>query len=224
MTWIMWIMHFNLINIVILLLKCIFCLNIIIFYSITCHQSIQRICLRLLCSSYRFLYNKPGEHFLHFCRLCRKFIHCCYHWTQPGGIRTRFTNSWVIFQADVVADGKRAAAFSWITGLFSASHVVGNMLARFLPEDYIFEVCLCCYLFSIFYQSLTCLFIWPYFQFQVSIALLIFVPVYMTLFLTETVKPTQKPDHHISCLNKAIKIVKERYYSMKHAVHVVTSR
>ncbi|XP_022860464.1 hippocampus abundant transcript-like protein 1 isoform X2 [Olea europaea var. sylvestris] len=45
----------------------------------------------------------------------------------------------VAYAADVVDDSKRPAAFSWITGLFSASHVVGNVLARFLPEDYIFE-------------------------------------------------------------------------------------
>ena len=38
-------------------------------------------------------------------------------------------------------ESKRAAVISWITGLFSASHVIGNVLARFLPEDYIFEAC-----------------------------------------------------------------------------------
>ncbi|GER28920.1 hippocampus abundant transcript 1 protein [Striga asiatica] len=102
----------------------------------------------------------------------------------------------VAYAADVIDDSKRAAAFSWITGLFSASHVVGNALARFLPEGYIFEV---------------------------SIALLIFVPVYMALFLKETVGPTQKSDQHISFFNKALDIVKGRYYAMKYAVHVVTS-
>ncbi|KAL3649664.1 hypothetical protein CASFOL_006067 [Castilleja foliolosa] len=102
----------------------------------------------------------------------------------------------VAYAADVIDDSKRAAAFSWITGLFSASHVIGNILARFLPEGYIFEV---------------------------SIALLIFVPVYMALFLKETVRSTQKSDHDISCLNKTFRMVKDRYYAMKHAVHVVTS-
>ncbi|CAA0829296.1 Major facilitator superfamily protein [Striga hermonthica] len=102
----------------------------------------------------------------------------------------------VAYAADVIDNSKRAAAFSWITGLFSASHVVGNALARFLPEGYIFEV---------------------------SIALLIFVPVYMALFLKETVGPTQKSDQHISFFNKALDIVKGRYYAMKYAVHVVTS-
>ncbi|CAA2994972.1 hippocampus abundant transcript 1 [Olea europaea subsp. europaea] len=102
----------------------------------------------------------------------------------------------VAYAADVVDDSKRPAAFSWITGLFSASHVTGNALARFLPEGYIFEV---------------------------SIALLIFVPVYMALFLTETVRPTQKADQHIPLLNKAFNVVQERYYSMKNAVIIVTS-
>ncbi|GKA08472.1 hippocampus abundant transcript-like protein protein 1, partial [Tanacetum coccineum] len=37
----------------------------------------------------------------------------------------------VAYVADIVDNRKRAAVFSWITGLFSASHVVGNLLARF---------------------------------------------------------------------------------------------
>lgn len=46
-----------------------------------------------------------------------------------------------LWQADVVDISKRAAAFSWITGICSASHVLGNLLALFLPEKYIFPVC-----------------------------------------------------------------------------------
>ncbi|XP_073037037.1 uncharacterized protein [Primulina eburnea] len=102
----------------------------------------------------------------------------------------------VAYAADVVNEGQRAAAFSWITGLFSFSHVIGNILARFLPEDYIFEV---------------------------SIALLIFVPIYMILFLTETVRPIKKPDQHTPRLNKILRVFKERYHSMRNAANVVIS-
>ncbi|XP_073143582.1 uncharacterized protein [Henckelia pumila] len=102
----------------------------------------------------------------------------------------------VAYAADVVNEGQRAAAFSWITGLFSFSHVIGNILARFLPEDYIFEV---------------------------SLALLIFVPVYMILFLTETVRPIKNSDQHSPCLNKILKVFKERYHSMRNAANVVIS-
>ncbi|KAA8539149.1 hypothetical protein F0562_025841 [Nyssa sinensis] len=102
----------------------------------------------------------------------------------------------VAYAADVIDEGKRAAAFSWITGIYSASHVLGNVLARFLPEDYIFEV---------------------------SIALLIVCPVYMYFFLVETVKPTPKMSQHSSFLNKTFKVVQDRYNSMKYAATIVIS-
>ncbi|KAI3750818.1 hypothetical protein L2E82_21667 [Cichorium intybus] len=100
----------------------------------------------------------------------------------------------VAYVADIVDNRKRVAVFSWITGLFSASHVVGNLLARFLPEEYIFEV---------------------------SIALLIFCPVYMAIFLVETVKSTPKVDRHSSYLSNALTVVQERYKTMKYAVTIV---
>lgn len=49
-----------------------------------------------------------------------------------------------LWQADVVDQSKRTPVFSWITGLFSAAHVLGKALARFLPEGYIFEACWFC--------------------------------------------------------------------------------
>ena len=58
-----------------------------------------------------------------------------------------------LLQADVVEENKRAAAFGWITGLSSASHVLGDLLALFLPEKYIFPVC-CCSKFSISHTAL----------------------------------------------------------------------
>ncbi|PSR98778.1 Hippocampus abundant transcript-like protein [Actinidia chinensis var. chinensis] len=102
----------------------------------------------------------------------------------------------VAYVADVVNESKRAAVISWITGLFSASHVIGNVLARFLPEDYIFEV---------------------------SIALLVFGPVYMYMFLVETVKPAPRHDQHSPYLHKAFRIVEDRYKSMRHAATIVLS-
>ncbi|CAL5373165.1 unnamed protein product [Camellia sinensis] len=102
----------------------------------------------------------------------------------------------VAYVADVVEEDKRAALFSWITGIFSFSHVLGNVLARFLPEDYIFEV---------------------------SIALLVFCPIYMHLFLVETVQSTPRHRQHDPWLHKALKIVKERYNSMRHAATIVVS-
>ncbi|XP_038712326.1 hippocampus abundant transcript-like protein 1 [Tripterygium wilfordii] len=102
----------------------------------------------------------------------------------------------VAYVADVVNVSKRAAVFSWITGLFSASHVLGNVLARFLPEKYIFVV---------------------------SIALLIFCPVYMQLFLVETVEPKPPRVHSSSCLTKIMKVAHARYESMRDAAAIVIS-
>ncbi|KAL3520872.1 hypothetical protein ACH5RR_019021 [Cinchona calisaya] len=100
------------------------------------------------------------------------------------------------YVADVVDDNKRTAGFSWMMGLFSASHVLGNVLARFLPEGYIFEV---------------------------SIALLVFCPVYMTLFLPETITPAPQGDQRLPYLKKACKIVEQRYHSMRHAANIIIS-
>ncbi|KAK9283830.1 hypothetical protein L1049_012084 [Liquidambar formosana] len=100
----------------------------------------------------------------------------------------------VAYAADVVKDSKRAGVFGWITGLYSASHVLGNLLARFLPEKYIFEV---------------------------SIALLIFCPVYMYFFLVETVKPAPRQEQNSPCLTKASKALRERYNSMRYAATIV---
>ncbi|KAK4593243.1 hypothetical protein RGQ29_017390, partial [Quercus rubra] len=103
----------------------------------------------------------------------------------------------IAYAADVVEENKRAAAFSWITGLCAASHVLGNLLALFLPEKYIFPV---------------------------SIALLIFCPVYMQLFLVETVKLAPKRDQDSACLTTPIKIIQKRYKSMKDAATIVNEQ
>ncbi|XP_010244469.1 PREDICTED: hippocampus abundant transcript-like protein 1 [Nelumbo nucifera] len=100
----------------------------------------------------------------------------------------------VAYAADFVEGSKRVAAFGWITGLFSFSHVLGNVLARFVPEDYIFEV---------------------------SILLLIFCPVYMQLFLVETVKRIPRNEQHSSCSTVISNVFRERFKSMRNSVNVV---
>ncbi|CDO99893.1 unnamed protein product [Coffea canephora] len=50
------------------------------------------------------------------------------------------------YLADVVDDNKKATGFSWMMGLISASRVLGNVLARFLPGTCFFEACYCNYL------------------------------------------------------------------------------
>ncbi|GAA0146699.1 secondary carrier transporter [Lithospermum erythrorhizon] len=100
----------------------------------------------------------------------------------------------VAYVADVVDVSKRAAVFGWMTGLSSASHVVGNLLVRFLPEYYIFKV---------------------------AVVLLIISPIYMAFFLAETVQPRQTQESSPQSLNKVFKVVQGRYNSMRSAISVV---
>ncbi|XP_044462222.1 hippocampus abundant transcript-like protein 1 [Mangifera indica] len=102
----------------------------------------------------------------------------------------------VAYAADFVSESKRATAFSWITGLFSASHVLGNLLAFLLPENCIFLV---------------------------SIALLIFCPVYMHFFLVETVESAPRRDQDSTFLQKVVMVLKKRYKSMRDAALTVIS-
>ncbi|KAI3884855.1 hypothetical protein MKX03_011710 [Papaver bracteatum] len=101
----------------------------------------------------------------------------------------------VAYAADVVEDGKRAIAFGWIMGLFSASHVLGNVLARFLPEVHIFEV---------------------------SVVLLLFGPIYMYLFLTETIQPAPRQEQQSHCFATISRVIQQRCKSMTAAVNIVT--
>ncbi|KAG5237862.1 hippocampus abundant transcript protein [Salix suchowensis] len=110
----------------------------------------------------------------------------------------------VAYAADIIKEENRAAAFSWITGFFSASHVIGNLLARFLPEKYIFV-----YLIRLS------------FLFQVSIALLIFGSVYMYFFLAETVEPVEKRERDSTFLTNIINFTRKRYESMRYAAVLV---
>ncbi|KAJ6804316.1 hippocampus abundant transcript-like protein 1 isoform X1 [Iris pallida] len=102
----------------------------------------------------------------------------------------------VAYAADVVEGSKRASAFGWITGLFSASHVLGNALARFLPEEWIFEV---------------------------SITLLICATLYVNTFLVETVNRTQRPHQGVPCSAMVLQVIQGRWMSMKDAASLVFS-
>ena len=112
--------------------------NLIFLYSIfsyTCLESVYRICICLLCASYNIFYSKSRECPLHCYCLCGKSYSSVIDNHEWGILGVSFFH---LLQADVVEENKRAAAFSWITGLCAASHVLGNLLALFLPEKYIF--------------------------------------------------------------------------------------
>ncbi|XP_020246025.1 hippocampus abundant transcript-like protein 1 isoform X2 [Asparagus officinalis] len=102
----------------------------------------------------------------------------------------------VAYAADVVESSKRASAFGWITGLFSASHVLGNVLARFLPEGWIFEV---------------------------SITLLACSILYLKIFLVETISKVARPHQHVPCSTTALRVIQERWNSMKGTIVVVAT-
>ena len=62
------------------------------------------------------------------------------------------------------------------------------------------------------------------FVFQVSIAILIFVPVYMQLFLVETVRQAPRQDQHSTGCTMIFKVLQERCISMKQAGTLVLRR
>ncbi|XP_078434834.1 uncharacterized protein LOC144705866 isoform X2 [Wolffia australiana] len=102
----------------------------------------------------------------------------------------------IAYAADMIESSKRAGAFGCITGLFSASHVVGNFLARFLPEGYVFVV---------------------------SISLLLFASVYLKLFLLESVDLASRPVNHEPFSRMPLRIIRQRWTSMRETVSVLTN-
>ncbi|KAL9240937.1 hypothetical protein vseg_015102 [Gypsophila vaccaria] len=102
----------------------------------------------------------------------------------------------IAYVADVVGDEKRVAAFSWITGVTSASHVLGNVMAKSLPAKYCFEL---------------------------SIPLMVVCPVLIQLFVTETVirAPITRQKSQWFIL---IKLIKERCSSIGYAATTIMTR
>ncbi|WOL15511.1 hippocampus abundant transcript-like protein 1 isoform X1 [Canna indica] len=99
----------------------------------------------------------------------------------------------VAYAADVIEVDKRSAVFGWITGLFSAAHVLGNIFARFLPEGWIFGV---------------------------SVTFLLCSTLYMKIFLVETVSATPRQSENSSCSNLVLNVFLERWNSMKGTLNV----
>ncbi|KAK9707363.1 hypothetical protein RND81_07G192500 [Saponaria officinalis] len=102
----------------------------------------------------------------------------------------------IAYAADVVEDEKRVAAFSWITGVMSASHVLGNVLAKSIPAKY---------------------------SFVLSIPLMVVCLVLIHLFMTETVirAPITRQKSQWFIL---IKLIKERCSSIGYAATTIMTR
>ncbi|XP_010682914.1 uncharacterized protein LOC104897676 isoform X1 [Beta vulgaris subsp. vulgaris] len=101
----------------------------------------------------------------------------------------------IAYAADVVEDDKRVAAFSWITGVLSASHVLGTLLARFVPGKYIFEL---------------------------SIPLLFMCPLFIQLFVAETAR--RAPMTKQSLWSILFKPIRERYSSIRYGATVIFTK
>lgn len=99
------------------------------------------------------------------------------------------------YAADLVRGSKRAMAFGYITGLFSCAHLVGNLVARLLPEKYIF---------------------------QVATVLLVISTVYAKAFLVESKCVVPDQDQRRSLLLQSESIIMHRWNSTKETITIIS--
>ncbi|GLJ53953.1 hypothetical protein SUGI_1153230 [Cryptomeria japonica] len=100
------------------------------------------------------------------------------------------------YTADVVDGRERAIAFGYLTGMFSAAHVVGNLLAWLLSEDYIF---------------------------QVATVLLVISGVYAKLFIVESINTSPNEYQQRSLSPQCKSILIQRWKSIKETITISSS-
>lgn len=134
----------------------------------------------------------------------------------------------------MVEPSKRAGAFGFLTGIFSASHALGNICSRFLPENWIFQVSLVeLFIFSriilliilLSFASFSLQVLDHVFFFQVSVVLSVLSVLYMKLYLVETVqRAPSAPCQRLTLSSLVVGLPKQRWNCMKENISIIKNR